>query len=127
MLVQSVMPTSAPESAVCASEHGSTLAGDKISLDDVIAKLMAAGNEDTRGQEILAAATTLRDSSGRDRLAVLRKMANAWGVTINDKVGGKYKHRPGSALAEDIQSAVCKAALDWESGSVQHAVVEEPS
>ena len=42
-------------------------------------------------------------------------MANAWGVTVNEKVEGKYKPRPNSALAEDIQAAVCKAALDWES------------
>ena len=46
---------------------------------------------------------------------------------MNEKVGDTYKLRPGSALAEDIQASVCKAALDWESGSVQHAVVEEPS
>ena len=26
----------------------------------------------------------------------------------------KYKARPNSALAEDIQASVCKAALDWE-------------
>ena len=108
-------PTSAPESGVAASEHVSTSAGDKISLDDVIEKLTAAGNEDTRGQEILAAAATLRDSSGRDRQTALRKMASAWGVTLNEKVGGKYKPRPTSALAEDIQASVCKAALDWES------------
>ena len=76
---------------------------------------------------IQAAATTLRDSSGRDRKTALRKMANAWGATVTEKVGGKYKHRLGSALAEDIQASVCKAALDWEVGSVQHAVVEEPS
>ena len=45
-------------------------------LDDVIAKLKAAGNEDTRAKEILAAAITLRDSSGRDRKVALRKMAS---------------------------------------------------
>ena len=84
-------------------------------LDDVIAQLKAPGNEDTRGQEILAAAITLRDSSGRDRKAALRKMANAWGVTLNEKVAGRYKPRPNSALAESIQASVCKAALDWES------------
>ena len=82
-------PTSAPESGDGASEHVSTSAGDKISLDDVIAKVKAAGNEDTRAEEILAAMTTLRDSSGRDRKDALRKMANAWGVTINEKVDGK--------------------------------------
>ena len=57
-----------------------------MSLDDVIAKLQAAGNEDARGQEILAAAITLRDSCGRDRQDALRKMANAWGATVNEKV-----------------------------------------
>ena len=86
-----------------------------MSLDDVIAKLMAPGNEDTRGQEILAAAITLRDSSGRDRLAALRNMATAWGVTVTKKIEGKYKHRPISALATDIQASVCRAALDRES------------
>ena len=75
--------TSAPESGDGASDHVSTSAGDKISLDDVIAKLKAAGNEDTCGEEILAAAITLRDSSGRDRKAALGKMANAWKVTVN--------------------------------------------
>ena len=108
-------PTSAPESGVGASEHVSTSAEDEISLDDVIAKLKAAGNEDTRGEEILAAAITLRDSSGRDRSVALRRMASSWGVTVNEKVEGKYKPRPISALAEDIQASVCKAALDWES------------
>ena len=77
--------------------------------------MKAAVNEDTCGQEILAAAITLRDSSGRDRKVALRKMATAWGVTVTEKVEGKYKQRPNSALAEDIQAAVCKAALDWES------------
>ena len=86
-----------------------------MSLDDVIAKVQAAANEDTCGQEILAAAITLRDSSGQDRKDALRKLANAWGVTLNEKVESKYKPRPNSALAEDIQAAVCKAALDWES------------
>ena len=120
-------PTSAPESGDGASEHASTSAGDKISLDDVIAKLRAADNEDKRAQEILAAATTLRDCSGRARKDALRKMANAWGVTLNEKVGAKYTPRLGSALAEDIQASVCKAALDWESGAARHAVVEESS
>ena len=84
-------------------------------LDDVIAKLKAASNEDTRAEEILAAATTLRDSSGRDRKFALRKIASAWGVISNEKkIEGKYKPRPNSALAEDIQASVCKAALDWE-------------
>ena len=107
--------TPTPESGVGASEHVSTSAGDKMSLDDVIAKMKAVGNEDARGEEILAAAITLRDCGGRDRKEALRKMANAWGVSVTEKVQGKYKRRPNSALAEDIQASVCKAALDWES------------
>jgi len=46
------IPTSAPESGIGAPEHVSTSAGDNISLDDVIAKLKAADNEDKRGEEI---------------------------------------------------------------------------
>ena len=38
-------------------------------------------------------------------------MANALGVTVKEKVEGTYKPRPNSALAEDIQAAVCKAPL----------------
>ena len=44
--------TPTPESGVGASEHVSTSAGDEISLDDVIAKLKAAVNGDTPGEEI---------------------------------------------------------------------------
>ena len=108
-------PTSAPESRVGALEHASPSAGDNISLDGVIAILRAAGKEDTRGKEILAAAITLRDSRGRDRKEALRKMANPWGVTLKDKVDGKWQRRSNAALAEDIQASVCKAALDWKS------------
>ena len=46
---------------------------------------------------------------------MLRKMAAAWGVTLNEKIEGKYRPRWSSVLAEDIQASVCKAALDWES------------
>ena len=107
--------TSTPDSEVDASVYVAASAGDEISLDDVIAKLKVPFNEDTRGTQLLAAAITLRDSRGRDRKAALRKMASAWGVTVNEKIEGKYKARLNSALAEDIQASVCKAALDWES------------
>ena len=100
-----------------ATEHVSASAPDEISLDEIIAKVPAAAHEDAEGEEILAAALTLRDSKGRDRKNALRKIVNSWGVPVNDKVAGKYKHRPNSALEEDIQAAVCKAALDWDSRS----------
>ena len=97
------------------TEHVSLSAGDKISLDEVIAKLQATSDEDTRAKKILAAAITLRDTTGRDRKAALRQMANDWGVTRTENVEGKYKARSNSALSEDIQAAVCRAVLDWES------------
>ena len=103
------------------SEHASTSADDKISLDEVIAKFKATADEDIRAQEMLAAATTLRDSTGRDRKDALRKMANAWGVTVNEKVADKYKPRSNAALEKDIQASVCQAALDWESGMERDA------
>ena len=94
------------------TEHVSLSAGDTISLDDVIAKLHATGDEDTRAQDILAAAITLRDTKGRDRKAALRQMANAWGVTVNENIEVKYRPRSNSALAGNIQASVRKAALD---------------
>ena len=108
-------PASAPESRDSASEHASPSARDNIPLDDVITILRGAGNEDTRGKEIMAAAITLRDSRGRDRMNALRKMAKPWGVTLHDKVDGKWQKRSNAALAEDIQASVCKAALNWKS------------
>ena len=87
------------------------------SLNEVINKLKATVNIDARGETILAAAITLRDSTWRNRRAALRQMASAWKVTLNQKVDGKYKPRPNAALAGDIEAALCKAALDWESQS----------
>ena len=54
--------------------------GDKLSLDAVVAKVKAADKRDKHGENILAAATTLRDSSSRDRKEALGKTANASGV-----------------------------------------------
>ena len=108
------IPTSASELGVGASEHVSTPAEDKTSIDDVIAKLNAAEHDDPRAAEILAATITLRDSSGRDRKAALRRMANTWSVILTEKIVGKYKPRSNEKLAEDIQCSVCKAALKWE-------------
>ena len=110
------MLTPTPGSQVGASEQASTSADDKISLDEVITKFKATADEDIRARKILAAATTLRDSTGRARKDALRKMASAWGVTVNEKVADKYKPRPNAALEQDIRASVCQAALDWESG-----------
>ena len=90
------------------SEHASTSADDKISLDEVIAKFKATADEDIHAQEILAAATTLRDSTGRDRKIAIRKIANAWGVTVNEKVADKYKPRSNAALEKTYKHRCAK-------------------
>ena len=89
------------------------MSGSRISLDDVIA-MVKGGGSDARGEEIVAAATQLKESCGRDRQGVLRRMVKPWGVRATENVGGKNKWRSNKALAEDIHDAVCKAALDWE-------------
>ena len=76
---------------------------------------------DELGGEILAAAIALRDSSGRDRLSALRNMSGTRNVARQEKVGGKWKNRSLTAVAKDIEAAVCDAALRWE----HHHVAEQ--
>ena len=93
--------TPTPESQVGASEHASTSADDKISLDEVIAKFKATADEDIRAREILAAATTLRDSTGRERKDAFRKMGYAkrrWGRKKD------ASHASNSVLLEVLRS-----------------------
>ena len=62
-----------------------------IALDAAITQLRARSDLDARGEEILAAATTLRDSKGRDRKDALRLMCGAWGVDRRQQIDGKWK------------------------------------
>ena len=57
-----------------------------ITLDAAIAKLSAHSDIDKRGQDVLAAAITLRDSSGRDRKTALRLMTSTWDVHRRVKI-----------------------------------------
>ena len=47
-------------------------------VDAAIGKLTAVRALDGHGHNILAAATTLRESKGRDRVHALRSMCNYW-------------------------------------------------
>ena len=71
--------------AIGASEH--TMSG-KISLDDAIEKLRIHKVADELASKILAAAITLRDCEGRDRLVALRKMAVPWKVARQANMEG---------------------------------------
>ena len=77
--------TSEHDMAIGASEH--TMSG-KISLDDIIEKLRIHKEADELASKILAAAITLRDCKGRDRMAALRKMAGPWKVDRQVKKDG---------------------------------------
>ena len=66
------------------------------------------------GEEILAAAITLRDSSGRDRNQALKTMATTWHIARYENIHDKSRGRNVSALVRDIEAAVRDAALKWE-------------
>ena len=82
-----------------------------MTLDAVISTLFAQANLDGRGSEILAAAITLRDSTGRDRKRALRAMCAAWGVQRQESVSGKWKDRSVATLHKLLTNAVCSAAI----------------
>ena len=98
-------------------------------LDAAIAKLTAESALDERGQQVLAAAITLRDSSGRDRSTALRHMTSTWGVIRRVKIEGKWKDRPLAIVASELETAVCLAAAQWQpepagEGAAQRGVSE---
>ena len=74
-------------------------ASEHVLLDDAITKLKQHREADERTTDILAAATILRDSTGRDGLESLRQMCGStWGVPRQVKIGGKWKNRPINAV-----------------------------
>ena len=103
-----------------ATEHASgriAMASDpqKMTLEDAIVTLEAHGDLDDRGANILAAAITLRDSTGHDRKAALRSMCRAWSVDRQEKIDGKWKDRGMAELENLLSEAVCMAAARWQS------------
>ena len=62
--------------ATGASEHSAS--SSSISLDTAIQKMTEHSILDDRGNKILGAAVTLRDSSGRDRKDALRLLTSEW-------------------------------------------------
>ena len=84
-----------------------------MTLKTAIAKLSAHSDLDGRGKDILAAATTLRDSRGHARLNALRLMSKPWGVDRREKIYGKWKERSLATVASELGTAVCLAAARW--------------
>ena len=85
-----------------------------MTLADAITKLSAYSDLDDLGMDILAAATTLRDSTGRDRVNALRSMCRAWGVGRRQKIAGQWKDRGLPVLESLLYESVCLAAARWQ-------------
>ena len=96
-----------------------------MTLDQVISTLSAQANLDGRGSEILAAAITLRDSTGRDRKQAWRAMCTAWGVQRQESVSGKWKDRSVATLQELLTNAVCLAAAQYLAASPENTGPEQ--
>ena len=100
-----------------------------MTLDAAIAKLSAHRDIDKRGQDVLAAAITLRDCSGLGRQTALRLMTSTWGVDRRVKIEGKWKERLLTTVASELETAICLAAATWQpppagEGAEQHDAPE---
>ena len=83
-------------------------------LDAVISTSSAQANLDGRGSKVLAGAVTLRDSTGRDRLPVMRQMCTVWDVSRRENIYGQWKDHTLATLQELLTNAVCLAATRWQ-------------
>ena len=84
-----------------------------MALQYVISKLEAHGDLDDLGMDILAAATTLRDSTGRGRKQALRSMCRTWSVDRLENIDGKWKARGMPILESLLSEAVSLTAARW--------------
>ena len=96
-----------------------------MTLDAVISTLSVQANLDDRGSEILAAATALQDSTGRDRLGALRAMCTSWGVQRREKTSGTWKDRNVATLQELLTNAVCLASEQYLAASPENTGPEQ--
>ena len=104
------MATRAPE--------GSARALHRVSVMDLhaaITRMTGFTDLDPRGEEILAAAISLRDATGRDRKQSLQGMCSSWGVLRREKISGKWKNRALALVDTELQQKVCAAAERWHS------------
>ena len=84
--------------------------------------LSAQPQLDDRGSEILAAATSLQESTGRSLRDTLRAMCASWGVQRREKIAGKWKDRSVGTLHELLNNSVCLAASQYLArGAVENA------
>merc|ERR1711938_190852 len=103
--------------SILAPEHVVAQAGSDAStmtIEGVIAELTSHSDLDDGGMAILAAATTLRDSTGRGRKDALHKMCRAWDVDRQEKIDGKWKNRALPVIEALLIESVCSAAVRWQ-------------
>ena len=91
-----------------------------MTLASTISMLSAQPKLDDRGSEILAAATSLQESTGRSLLPTLRAMCASWGVQRREKIAGKWKDRSVVTLHELLNNSVCLAASQYLAASQEN-------
>jgi hypothetical protein len=96
-----------------------------MTLASAISMLSAQTNLNDRGSEILAAAISLQDSTGRDRLGALRAMFTSWRVQRREKTSGKWKDRKVATLQELLTNAVSSAAAQYLAASQENTAPEQ--
>ena len=96
-----------------------------MTLASAISMLSAQTNLDDRGSEILAAAISLQDSTGRSRLGMLRAMCSSWKVHGQEKMSGKWKDRNVATLQELLTNVVSLAAAQYLSTSPENTAPKQ--
>ena len=93
-----------------------------LTLDAVITLLRARCDIDDRGRDILAAAYTMRDESGRDRKNSIRSLLTSREVSRREKINGKWKDRKIETVARELERTISVAASHW----LQKSAGDEP-
>ena len=96
-----------------------------MTLASAISMLSAHPKLDDRGSEILAAAISLQESTGRSLKEALHAMCIAWGVQRQEKISGKWKNRSVATLQELLTNAVCSAAAQYFAASPDNTTPEQ--
>ena len=96
-----------------------------MTLASAISMLSAHPKLDDRGSEILAAAISLQESTGRSLKEALHAMCTAWGVQRRENISGKWKNRSVATLQELLTNSVCLAAAQYLAASPENTGQEQ--
>ncbi len=86
----------------------------EMALSPLISEMSAQPGLDDRGHQIISAAITMRDTTGRELKRLVRAMCPAWGVSRTEKIDGKWKDKRMDVLIHELTSAICAAGDQWK-------------